>query len=232
MRLMGVMEERPPFVQFERRPIEKRGPPPEGAIFYEDVDFAVITPQGTKDMIEKRVDDWFAYLATMVGQNRYNPDWLKGFQGAYQQWKQGLEMPLNGSAIKNWPAVTPSEIKRLSTINIHTIEDLANMPEEGIAHIGPGGRSLRTRAQDWLTAQKDTAPLVVQLDSMRILCAQLETDNKRLQERIEALQSENRALATIQHQQAVTGGPSLEDRLAAAQAAQGADPGEEILRRL
>lgn len=231
---IGILEERPPYVSFERRAIEQRRPgPPEGdaGVFYIDVDYVKITPQGSKDVIEKPVQDWFKYLNKMVQDRRYNPKWLEAFQGAHKAWKEQHEVPLNGFAIKNWPVATPREVKMLADLRIHTVEDLAQASEEALGRIGMGARSLKQRASDWITAQTSTAPLVSQLDSLRVV-------NEELTRKVEELTKENKQLgAELQqfrlHERGIkqpVGSPSLDDRLAAAQGTAGPDFVEEFTK--
>ena len=228
----GVMEERPPFVTFERRAVMKyRLAPPagDGTPYYEDIDFAIITPQGSKDKIEKEVLAWFSYLEVMTKDRRYNPEWLKAFKAMYQAWKEERTIPLNGHPIMNWPVASPAEMKRCTELHLMTVEDLAAANEEAISRLGMGGRSLKQRAVDWITAQKGTAPLISALDAARIT---LETTTRKLED----LQAENRDLKAQNEQyrmrevgvQMIQSPPPtslapLEDRLAAAQAAVGAD---------
>ena len=229
--LLGAMEERPPFVRFERRPVEKRqlAPPDgDGSVYYVDTDFAIITPQGTKNVVEKQVDDWFAYLSQMVVQQRYNPEWLKAFRGAYGEWKNGQDITLNGSPLKNWPAITVSEIRKLADLHIYSIEDLASATEETLERLGMGGRSLRSRAQDWMTAKTGTAPLITELDALRVSNIELTREVASLRMQMGQLVAENEALRRKPEETAAR--PSLEDRLAAAQAALPAE--EDVLTKL
>lgn len=212
--MIGVMEERPPFVRFERRAQVRRqaGPPAgDGSVYYVDVDFAIITPMGTKEVVEKPVKDWFAYLQQMINMRRYNPAWLQGFKDRYEAWTKQQDLPPDGFPVANWPAATASEIRKLRELHILTVEDLAALPEEGIARLGMGGRSLKQRAMDWVTGSKDTAPLISKLDSLTVTVAQLS-------QRVEELTKENTALKGAQQSRESAPAPreSLESRLEAA----------------
>jgi hypothetical protein len=211
----GVQEERPPFVRFERRAVEKRRlAPPEGdgTSYYVDVDFAIITPQGTKDVVEKVAVEWFAYLDQMVSQRRYDPRWLAGFREMFKHWKEGQTIPLNGFAISNWPVATPSQVKTLHEYKVFTVEDLAALPAEGVSRLGMGGISLKNKAIAFLEAQSGTAPLVNRLDAMSVAL-------NAAMERLSTLEAENKALKSAQQSREEPAAP-LEDlatRLAIAQ---------------
>lgn len=219
--MIGIMEERPPFVRFERRASERRhlGPPAgDGTVFYVDVDYAIITPMGTKEVVEKPVKDWFAYLQQMVDMRRYNPAWLSGFKDRYEAWTKQQEILPDGFPISNWPVATASEVRKLKEMHILTVEDLAALPEEGINRLGMGGRSLKQRAVDWVTGQKNTAPLISKLDSLTVTVEQLT-------KRIEDLTKENLMLKSRVEQPGEVQQPrgDLQTRLEVARANQDID---------
>ncbi|HWI68908.1 MAG TPA: hypothetical protein VNS88_11095, partial [Nitrospiraceae bacterium] len=57
---MGVQAPRIPYIRFEQRPVEKRTE--TGELRYEDVDFALITAQGSKDTTEKIWQEWIPQI--------------------------------------------------------------------------------------------------------------------------------------------------------------------------
>jgi hypothetical protein len=212
----SILAPRPPYITFERRAVEKRKLIEEGgASYYVDVDFALVTPQGSKDILEKIVDEWFPRLADECRQGRFNPAWLNAYKESYTAWKNDQEPPLNGMSIKLWPGASPAEIKQLVAVRVLTVEDLAAANEEMLNRIGMGARSLKQRAVDWLTGKNGQGPLIEQLDGMR-------QQNESLQARLAALTAQVEGLQTMlnsrpeQQQQAPAVRP-LEDRLADSQ---------------
>jgi hypothetical protein len=218
------MQGRPPLVRFETRPVEKRDE--AGNRHYVDTDFALITPQGSKDVVEKVVGDWFKQLEISVKDDRFDPRWLEAFEAYYAKWKKGEEVPLNGYPIKNWPSASPAEIRNLIDVGCLTVEDLAAANAEMEGRLGMGARSLVQRAKDFLAAKQDQGPLVARLDAQGAAIARIELENSRLRD-------ENvRLLGALQHQgqgpaarEAPTPQGSLEERLADAQAA---SPGPDV----
>jgi hypothetical protein len=57
---------------------------------------------------------------------------------AYEAWKDGQEIPLNGTDLKNWPGVTPAQLKTCQAATIKTIEDLANANADAVRKLGMG----------------------------------------------------------------------------------------------
>lgn len=210
---------RPPYLRFEKRPIERRDE--AGNISYVDVDYVLITQPGGKDTLEKIWKEWFPYIESLARQGAYPADWIPIFREAYGAWERGQSAPVRGTPVINWPAATPAEVKMLTMLGILAVEDVAEMNEEVIARVGMGARALRQKAQAWL-AGKDGASLANQLtakqaeiDRANMRISELETALGALSKRLDALQTTSQApgIAAIVQQRG-----NLESRLAEAQA--------------
>lgn len=172
-------QERPPFVIFELRAVEDRQASIKaGHAVYSDVPFALVTPMGSKDQVEFIAEDWLKMLSDEVRNGRFPRTWLEGFKASFKGWQEGVEVPPNGTAIRNWPPATPAEVKMLQDLKILTVEDLANANESLLTAIGIGGRQLRERARAWLTVAAAGAP-AEELSAMR---EELSAKDARIQE--------------------------------------------------
>src|SRR6185436_17044067 len=118
-----MMQERMPYVQFEERSVEYKDA--VGNIFYKLVDFAVVTPVGTKDRVEKIVAEWFPQMKQLEKMERWNPTWTLNLKAMYDEWKKTNQTPLNGTPVINWPLLSKAQVTLLKAANILTIEDLA-----------------------------------------------------------------------------------------------------------
>ena len=176
-------EERPPYVRFERQVVEdKAASLREGRYVGKDVDFVLVTPAGSKDEMVSKVDRWFENMERNVRASppRINPRWLDLWKEGYNKWKNGQEMPLNGTPIKGWGMISPAMQETLIRMRCMTIEDLAVLNDEGLRRVGMGSMELRNKAKNWLQAIKDQGPLVTQVTA-------LEQENKILKEQVETL---------------------------------------------
>lgn len=192
-----IAEDRPPYVTFEKRAEENRQATIEqGHFVATDVDYALITPMGSKDRIERPVKDWFAKLEQDVTEGRFPRQWLDGFRVGYKAWAEGQEAPVNGTAVENWPAASPAQIKTLRGLNVRTVEDLANANEETLGRIGMGGRALKQRAVDWLAASGNTGKISEEMTALRVKNEALEARNKTLEDQLRELAAKVEALAT------------------------------------
>src|SRR5262249_40872850 len=152
-----------------------------------DVDFALITPAGSKDVVERIVADWFSMLKTQVRDGRFPQRWLDHYKSAYDAFSRGGEIPLQGTPIKTWPAASPAQIRGLIEARLYTVEDLAQANDVSLGMVGPGGRGLRQKAIDWLQAANGAGKHTQEMTSLREKMAMLER-------RTDALEDQKREL--------------------------------------
>jgi len=183
--MFTIAEERPPFVNFEKRPIEDRAASIEaGHYVAQDVDFAIIVPQGSKDRIEQEVSVWLETLRSEVANGRFKRDWLTAFEDYYKKWQAGQEIPVNGTPLSQWPGISPAQHKTLIALNIRTVEELASCNEEAIRYVGPGARSLKERANLWLRSREEGGgKMVEEVEALRI-------ENRDLKDRVAILEKD------------------------------------------
>lgn len=187
-----VREERPPYVRFERQVVEdKAASLAAGHYVGKDVDFVMVTPAGSKDEMVSKVDRWFETTERNVRDGRMNPKWLELWKEGYSRWKNGQEMPLNGTAIRGWGLISPAMQETLIRMHCMTIEDLAAINDEGMRRIGMGALDLKNKAKNWLQAMKDHGPIASQMTA-------LEQENKILKSQIETLGAQVQSLRTAQ----------------------------------
>lgn len=165
---MQVAEARPPFVTFEMKAEEDRAASIEAGYYKtKDVAYALITPQGSKDRIEREVTSWLAGMRQSVQEGRFPQEWLRNFEENYKAWKEGRELPLNGTPLLTWPVASPSQVKAVIDMGIRTVEDLASANEEAIMRIGMGGRALKDKAVSWLKAASSTGKVTEELAALK-----------------------------------------------------------------
>lgn len=172
------IEERPPYVEFVTKGMEDRNKTIEtGCYSTKAVDFALITPMGSKDRIERNVADWFASLTEQVQQKRFKGEWLRGYKEAYAAWKDGRELPVNGTPVATWPSISPEQVEQLLRAKCKTVEDLAAANEELMSGIGMGARALKEKAISWLAAASGTGQF-----AEKLAAAHVENDNLKLRQ--------------------------------------------------
>lgn len=180
---IGIQEDLPPYVVFETRAEENRQASIEaGQMVYKNVDYAIITPRGSKDRIERVVSEWLAHIDRESRQDRFDPRWVAGYKANYKLWQDGQEAPPMGTALKEWPGMSPAQIKNFNNINVRSVEDVAAANEETLARMGQGARDLQKRARAWLESAASVGKVAEQFSSLK-------TENERLAERNADLES-------------------------------------------
>lgn len=176
-----IKEDRPSYVKFERRAVEDRTRSiAEGAFKTKDVDFAIITPVGSKDRIERIATEWLVQVAQQVREERVPLAWLTAWEGAYAAWKKGEEIPLNGTPIKGWQVLGPAHQTNIIAANILTVEDLAQANDEAIRRIGMGAIELRDKAIAWLKGAAGPGKFAQELSALQAKQRALEQANEQL----------------------------------------------------
>jgi polyhydroxyalkanoate synthesis regulator phasin len=177
-------EERPPFVKFERCPVEDvAASRREGRYIARDVDFALVTQPYSRDVFRCEVEEWFKSLDRELAAGRMRPDWIEMFKRKYEAWRKGQEMPIEGTPIRGWGVISPAQQEMLIHLGIMTVEDLAAVNDEGMRRIGIGAVELKTKAKAWIAQLRDKGPLTMHVTA-------LEKENARLKETVAALETE------------------------------------------
>ena len=181
---------KPPYVTFETRALEDRNASIEAGHFVaKDVHFALITPAGTKDRIEKIATEWLHDLKEAVQQERFPAEWLDAYNRRYKSWLESREIPEDGSPVVDWPAVSPAQVKMLLDLNIRTVEQLAEATEEALAHMGMGARALKAKAQAWLDSSRGDGKVSAELEQLRQANADLIARDAEREAQFKAMQT-------------------------------------------
>jgi hypothetical protein len=186
---------RPAYVQFEVRAVEDRSATLESGHYVpKDVIYALVTPAGTKDRLEKEAEEWIKSMEEGVQQERIPSAWLDYYRKALQAFKDQQEVPLSGTSIKDWSALSPSQVKILLDANLRTIEEVAEATEEAVSRIGMGGRALKEKARAWIDSSAGTGKVAAELETLRTANTALENQNESLLERVKTLETQLEAL--------------------------------------
>jgi hypothetical protein len=180
-----------PYVQFEMRPTEDRTTAKaDGVCQLVDVPWAIVRAAGSKDSLEKTADAWLSQLATYAKDGRVPPSWPSDYRNAFELWKKGEEIPLNGTPIKTWPPLSPSQRKNILAAGILTVEDLARANDETLAKIGMGAHSVTQMAQKWLLEAKDQGATSKALADAMVLVESLKETVQNQVEQLRELKAE------------------------------------------
>lgn len=149
-----MREERSAYVQFEVRAMEDRAAS-EAAGHYvaQDVEFVTITPPGNGTLQVERLIDKVV---------------IARYGAQYEAWKKGLEPPVDGTSLRDWPPATPGQIATLLAMHVRTVEDLAALNEPGLQRLGIGARALQTKARTWLESAGEHGKIAEKMATMQV----------------------------------------------------------------
>lgn len=201
-RMSGIQiaDAKAPFVRFEVRAEEDRAESVKaGRYVTKDVVYAVITPHGSKDEIDRVAEEWLNSMDKQAREKRLPMDWAKAYRHAYNEFLEGRTIPLEGTPIANWPMVSPSQVKNLQSLHILTVEVLAGANEQVIARLGMGGRDLVKRAQEYLKQAEGPGKAAAQITSLEQRVEDLSNMVRNLEQQNELLRSQVQAANTPQH---------------------------------
>lgn len=70
---------------------------------------------------------------------------------AYTAWKEGQEIPVNGTPLGAWPAVTKEQVEVLHRLGLRTVEEMSELTDTTITKIPlPNARDLKKQAHLFL----------------------------------------------------------------------------------
>ena len=189
-----------PWVTFKKVSQEDRNASIEaGSYIAVDVDYAFITPPGSKDCVERPVKEWFESLRQQVENQRFPGEWLAHFERMYDAWAKSEELPVEGTAVKNWSVASPAQIEMLLKLHVRTVEQLADSNEEVIGRLGMGGRSLVDSAKAFVKQQgSGIGALAAENSSLRVAHEEAKTTIATMEENLKLLQAQVAALQGAQ----------------------------------
>lgn len=172
----------PPCVDFEMRAVEDREATiRDGVTRYKDVPFAIVSPIGdAKNVVERPAEEWLAGLGQSLCRDM-PPEIIDRFRQGYKRWLAGEALPVEGTPISVGGLFSPAEQKTLLEIHVKTIEQLADLTEEGIRQLGLGGRELKAKARKYLqNLQLPKAKVNAEIESLKVAIENLKAENERL----------------------------------------------------
>lgn len=123
---------------------EKAGRP-----IYKDVPFIWIRFPGDRTRERRRKVDMRGRDGAIPDPDRFPRQWM-AFQRKHAQVQEG-------TPIEQWGPISKSHAMTLKGLNVHTVENLAGVPDSALHNLGHGARALRDKAIAWLKAATDGA---------------------------------------------------------------------------
>lgn len=156
---------------------------------FKDQDYVVVTvPGDTKSNFKDKVESFFIKKKEEVESGRLPQEWVDDWQRSYQKYKKNEEIPLNGTPIKGWKLMTGRQQEEMVRMNVLTVEDLANLSDEGMRNFGMGALDLKRKAKAWLEQNSSHEAGALKLAGLERENESLQGQVKSLAEKIEELE--------------------------------------------
>ena len=143
-----------------------------GRPIFDEFDFVKILTPGSRDT--------FTGDATEQYQARFPQQWAR--------YKAGQSQDLAGTPLNMLPWLSIGQIAEFHAVNVKTVEHLAGMPDV-LAQKFMGASQIKARAQQYLDAAKDAAPLLkvqAELNKRDVQIDELQQTVQALKDKIDA----------------------------------------------
>lgn len=156
------------FVQFYRKPVLHPGLSREaGRAIYKETDYIKIMVPGDKlSVIDRPIDE--------IDRRR--------FAAKYEKWLAGAGNVVEGTPLSSLPKMTPSKVEEYKFFNVHTVEQLAEAPDN-VGQKFFGFQEDKRAAKAFLEIAKGNAPIEKMNEELKSRDAKIE----ELQAQIEAI---------------------------------------------
>lgn len=193
----SIKKEQFPLIKFEKEAVEDRNATIEaGRLITKDVDMVYVRQIGEKDETPHVAADWIQRLhEKAIGSNGGRPglpmEWYEFAKKSYENWLKGYEAPRSGTPVREWPILTPAQIRNLHSMNTYTVEEISTWTENAVVMYGMGGRELRDKARLWLESGDAKAE---QIQALQVESKSKDDQLKKQAEMIEQLSQRLAAL--------------------------------------
>ncbi len=182
---------KPAYVEFSQ--VAKHMPArseQEGRYIAVDVDMVTVRQVGSVDSSIFEVTRWLAQNRAESQAGRLPREHADYYAKAYEYWKKGQEMPVEGTPIKGWAMIAPSQQEALIRVGVRTVEDASTMNGEAMQRIGMGAVTIKNMSVAWLAQAKDKGPLTMEMADLKKKNELLELNMAKMLEQMETLQQQ------------------------------------------
>ena len=107
------------------------------------------------EMIEVRIPGQVDFVQRPVTEEE-----KQRFPAQYVAFKKNQDQTAaSGTPLAQWPLLTKSQVEESKYLGAHTVEQLAEVSDASLQKFGPGWKTIREQARDWLKKAADGALL-------------------------------------------------------------------------
>jgi len=159
----------------------------EGRPIYEDVEVCEIRSAGSKDIKVFPSTDVCRWVDDPYTGSQRKESYAERFRHQYQQFKRDATQTKVGMPLDIAPFLSDARRAELRALNVYTVEQLAAIDGIELKNLGPGGREMKNKAEEYIAEGRSSAPnkqMMAELEQLRARNVILEEDaaNKKAAE--------------------------------------------------
>jgi hypothetical protein len=170
------------YVEFFLHPVEdKEASADMGRPMFKEIPYIMIMTPGDKSSVIRR--------PVQTGQHPKADN--NRFHNEYNNFKQGLDTPVEGTILEQWAQITRAQVMELQHLGIKTVEHLADLNDSSAGQF-MGLSDLKRKAQQYIAATASDAPLIKMQEELKARDNKIDT----LENVVEEMRSELNDLKT------------------------------------
>lgn len=120
----------------------------------------------------------------------------------YDAFRKGEEVSINGTPLEQWAYLPRTAVLELKALDLHTVEQVAGLPDNALHRIGMAGRNIRDMANAYLddgAAQALTTQALARAEKAEARVATLEKQMSELRPMMDEMHTELMARRNAPH---------------------------------
>lgn len=154
-----------------------------GRPIFDDIELCELRYPGSRSTVGAYPAHSFSHWTVNAEGEQVKVSYAERFARQYQQFKAHTAQTKSGTPLEYALFVTEGKRSELRALNIYTVEALAAIDGQELKNLGPGGRELKNRAQEYLaesTGEAAKTKMAAELEALRAQHAVLKDDFERL----------------------------------------------------
>jgi hypothetical protein len=179
----------------------------EGRPIYDDVEVVEVRRAGSRDYGVYPANQMAGWITDPYSGEQRTITYAEKFQRQYRQFKEHQQQTKSGTPLDFAAWLTESRRMELKSMNVYTVEALASIDGSELKNLGPGGREIKNKAEEYIINSKNNAPNLeaqAKLEALEARAQLLEEDNAMLKYKINSGEARFEAMSIEQLRDYIT----------------------------
>ena len=151
----------------------------EGRPVFDDVEVCEIRAPGNKDVKVFPANAFSRWIDNPYTGEQTKQTYAERFAHQYRQFKASATQTKSGTPLDFVPFLSEGRKAELRAQNVYTVEQLAAIEGNELKNLGPGGRDMKNKAEEYIAEARGAAPnkqMLAELEALKARNAILEED--------------------------------------------------------